>query len=72
MTISVGIFVIGNEFIGQKKSIFLSHPVDGLLAVWWYRNSAFHDGSMLGTTSFCGSVCVIVRGAFLLNVKSKT
>ena len=36
MIISIGIFVIGNEFIGQTN-------VDGGVRIWSYRNTAFHD-----------------------------
>ena len=54
--ISVGIFVIENKSIGQMKVNFL---LDGCVWVWQHKNTAFHDGDVMGTTAFgCGSVTV--------------
>ena len=40
MTISVGIFVIGYEFIGQTK-------IYGGVRVWLHRSTAFQDGNLM-------------------------
>ena len=34
------------------ESRFLLRPVDGHVRVWWYRNTAFHDGNVISTIVF--------------------
>jgi hypothetical protein len=65
MTISVGIFIIGKESIGQTK--VNSYCALYMPAFWWHIKTAFHDGNMMGTTAFGGG-SVTIWGAFLLIV----
>jgi hypothetical protein len=44
---------------------FLLRPLRGRVWVWRHRNTAFHDGNVMGTTAFDGGA-VTIWGAFLL------
>ena len=70
MTISFGIFVIGNESVGQIKVDFYSTPRMAVtcVQVWRHRNTAFHDRNVTGTTVFSGGG-VTVWGCFSFNCK---
>jgi len=53
--ISVGIFVIGNESIGQTKVEFYCVPcIHGRVRILRHRNTEFRDGNVMGTTTFGG------------------
>ena len=66
MAISVGTFVTGNESIGQTKVYFYCAPWMSVFESR-HRNTAFHNGNVMGTTAFGGGG-VTVLDAFLLVV----